>query len=244
MVIKESYLRSIIRKHIRELINEGYSSKERQDEIVSIARDIYSAIIEQGQSTYDTSLKTKIDENSWSVTSVHAIRSKKERAYANLSGVTIEVTTETELNTIAKLLMHEFTHIFDMKKDKETRFNGGISIYGGLSGVFDMPEGVKDIIYHLWIPTEFNALQTTYDFKYKNFNDMFETFMGYIEEANNVPDDSIGWSSVRSCLWNNIPNRYKNCSKAAFKRYFVGHSLELIKKLVRKWDGKQNVNFV
>ena len=122
MVIKESYLRSIIRQHIRELINEGYSSKERKDEIVSIARDIYSAIIEQGQSTYDTSLKTKIDENSWSVTSVHAIRSKKERAYANLSGVTIEVTTETELNTIAKLLMHEFTHIFDTKKDKETRF--------------------------------------------------------------------------------------------------------------------------
>lgn len=42
----------------------------------------------------------------------------------------------------------------------------------------------------------------------------------------------------------NIPTRYKNCSKAAFKRYFVGHSLELMKKLVKKWNGEQNSNFV
>ena len=244
MVIKESKLRSIIREYVRGIISEGYSSRKRQEEIVAIAREIYNAIIEQGQSTYDTSLKTKIDESSWSVTNVHAIKSKRENAYANSGGITIEVTTETELNTIAKLLMHEFTHIFDMKKDMETGFNGGTSIYRGLSAVYDMPEGVEDIIYHLWIPTEFNAFQTTYDFNHKNFNDMFETFMGYIEEANNVPDNSMGWSYVRNCLRDNIPTRYKNCSKAAFKRYFVVHSLELMKKLVKKWNGEQNSNFV
>lgn len=244
MVIKESKLRSIIREYVRGIISEGYSSRERQEEIVAIAREIYNAIIEQGQSTYDTSLKTKNDESSWSVTNVHAIKSKWENAYANRGGITIEVTAETELNTIAKLLMHEFTHIFDMKKDIETGFNGGTSIYGGLSALYDMPEGVKDIIYHLWIPTEFNALQTTYDFNYNNFNDMFETFMGYIEEANNVPDDSMGWSYVRNCLRNNIPTRYQNCSKSAFKRYFISRSMDLMKKLVKKWNGEQNTKFV
>lgn len=242
--IEEGKLRAFIRECVKNALNEGYSSRKRQEEIVDIAKEIYNAIIEQGQATFDTELRTRINDNSWSITRVHSERSSKENAYANRMGVTITVTPQTELNTIAKLLMHEFTHIFDMKKDRETRYNGGTSIYSNLGGVYDMPEGVKDIIYHLWIPTEFNAFQTTYDFSHNDFNDMFETYIGYIEDASKIPDDSMGWSYVRNCLSRNIPTRYQRCSKSAFKRYFINHSLELMKKLVKKWDGQQNTNFV
>ena len=252
MTIKESKLRSIIKGCIRNVLNEGYSSKGKQEEIVSIAKEIYNAIIENGQTSYNTSLKSKIDDNSWAVTNVNAILSDEDYAYANRRGVTIEITKNTDLNTIAKLLMHEFTHIFDTRINKKTRFNDG-DLYSGVNNMYDIPRSIRDIVYHLWIPTEFNAFQTTYDFRDENFNAMFERFMGYIEEAYNMPTTkSLGWKDNYEEKWKTIqyqlrghlPRKYQKCNAETFKEYFIKKSMMLLKKLVKKWDGQQNTNFV
>ena len=148
--------------------------------------------------------------------------------------------------------MHEFTHIFDKLKYKETGFNDN-DLYTGIEKLYDIPVPILDIIYHLWIPTEFNAFQTTYDFNDENFNAMFERFMGYIQKAYELPttkssywadDYSAKWEGIRDIVKKHIPNSYQKCDVDTFKKYFVTHSMTLLKKLVKKWNGEQNTNFV
>lgn len=252
MIIKESELRSIIKKCIKNCLNEGYSSKLHQEEIINIAKEMYNELFVNGKSSYQMKYQTQIDEKSWRSYTLNCQFGKKENAYANRSGITIIVTPETQLNTIVKLLMHEFTHIFDREKYKETGFDDD-DLYIGVKDLYDIPESILEIIYHLWIPTEFNAFQTTYDFEDENFNAMFERFMGYIQEAYELPttksnywqdDYASKWENIRGAVKKHIPTRYQKCDVDTFKKYFVTHSMDLLKKLVKKWNGDQNVNFM
>lgn len=256
MIIKKSKLRRIITECVRNVINEGYSSKGHQDEIVSLAKEIYDVIVVNGKFSYETNFSKPYEDEygrkCYRTTNIFVKISEKEDAYANRNGITLCINKNTSLNTIAKLLMHEFTHVFDEVKNKETNFKDD-DLYTNLDSLYDVPKGIVQIIYHLWIPTEFNAFQTTFDFKDDNFNEMFERFMGYIKEAYELPttkgtgwrDDYVSkWNKIRSAVQNHIPNRYHNCSVESFKRYFVNQSLALMKKLVKKWNGEQNTNFI
>lgn len=82
---------------------------------------------------------------------------------------------------------------------------------------------------------------------------MFERFMGYIQEAYELPttksnywadDYSAKWEGIRDIVKKHIPNSYQKCDVDTFKKYFVTHSMGLLKKLVKKWNGEQNTNFV
>ena len=42
MILKESKLRSMIKDAIKRQLNEGYSSKSHQEEIVEIAKEMYN----------------------------------------------------------------------------------------------------------------------------------------------------------------------------------------------------------
>ena len=252
MIIKESKLRSIIKDAIKRQLNEGYSSKLHQEEIIEIAKEMYNALFVNGKSSYQMKYQIPIDKKSWYSYTLICQFGKKENAYTNRSGITIIVTHETSLNTIVKLLMHEFTHIFDKLKYKETGFNDN-DLYTGIENLYDIPASILDIIYHLWIPTEFNAFQTTYDFNDENFNAMFERFMGYIQKAYELPTTksvnwqdnyAAKWENIRNALKKHIPTRYQKCDVDTFKKYFVNHSLYLLNKFVKKWNGEQNVNFV
>lgn len=242
--INEQELRSIIKECVKTVLNEGYSSKSHKEEIVDIAKQIYQAIILNGESSFSTKYLIPYAEHAWYSYVVNASISKSEDAYANRHGVNVMITPNTELNTIVKLLMHEFTHIYDELINKETGFKDG-DLYSGIDNSYDVPKSILDIIYHLWIPTEFSAFQTTYDFKDENFNAMVERFMRYIREAYELPTtNESAWRGIKNILFNHIPNRYKRCTVEAFKKYFVNQSLVLMKKLIKKWNGEQNTQFV
>lgn len=242
--INEQKLRSIIKECVKTVLNEGYSGKSHKEEIVDIAKQIYQTIIVNGESSFQTTYSIPCGEHSWYSYGVNASLSKREDAYANRQGVNVMVTPNTELNTIAKLLMHEFTHIYDELRNKETGFKDK-DLYSGIRSSYDVPKSILDIIYHLWIPTEFSAFQTTYDFKDENFNAMVERFMGYIREAYELPTtNESAWRGIKNILISHIPNRYKRCTVEAFKKYFVNQSLALMKKLIKKWNGEQNTQFV
>ena len=65
MIIKESKLRSIIKDVIKRHLNEGYSSKSHQEEIIEIAKEMYNALFVNGKSSYQMKYQTQIDEKSW-----------------------------------------------------------------------------------------------------------------------------------------------------------------------------------
>ena len=252
MILKESKLRSMIKDAIKRQLNEGYSSKSHQEEIVEIAKEMYNELFVNGKSFYQTEYTIPIDGKSYMAYVITGQFGKKENGYQNRNGITITVTKETTPNTIAKLLMHEFTHIFDIIRDKKRGVNYD-DLYTEIKNSYGIPNSILNIIYHLWIPTEFNAFQTTYDFNDENFNAMFERFMGYIQEAYELPttksnywadDYSAKWEGIRDIVKKHIPNRYQKCDVDTFKKYFVTHSMGLLKKLVKKWNGEQNANFV
>ena len=50
MILKESKLRSMIKDAIKRQLNEGYSSKSHQEEIVEIAKEMYNELFVNGES--------------------------------------------------------------------------------------------------------------------------------------------------------------------------------------------------
>ena len=80
MIIKESELRSIIKKCIKNCLNEGYSSKLHQEEIINIAKEMYNELFVNGKSSYQMKYQTQIDEKSWRSYTLNCQFGKKENA--------------------------------------------------------------------------------------------------------------------------------------------------------------------
>lgn len=253
IILTESKLRQIVENCARRILQEGYSSKRHQNEIVGYAREIYESIVVQGLPRW-----SKDVDIPWSTVQGYAKRitinvQKGNNEDAGVRGnvLSIIVTPNTSLDRVAQLLMHEFTHVYDSEIENKTGYNmKAYKMYYASNA--DIPESMREIVYHLWIPSEFNAFQTTYDFNDGSFNEMIERFMGYAREAYEYPTTSGVWPNDYKSKWQDlqqqmgdcIPSRYRYCNVEAFKRFFVKHTLYLINKLVKKWDGKQNTKFV
>lgn len=253
IILTESKLRQIVENCARRILQEGYSSKRHQNEIVGYAREIYESIVVQGLPRWskDVDIPWSTVQGYAKRITINAQKGDNEDAGVRGNVLSIIVTPNTSLNRVAQLLMHEFTHVYDSEIENKTGYNmKAYKMYYASNA--DIPESMREIVYHLWIPSEFNAFQTTYDFNDGSFNEMIERFMDYAREAYEYPTTSGVWPNDYKSKWQDlqqqmgdcIPSRYRYCNVEAFKRFFVKHTLYLINKLVKKWDGKQNTKFV
>lgn len=80
MILKESKLRSMIKDAIKRQLNEGYSSKSHQEEIVEIAKEMYNELFVNGKSFYQTEYTIPIDGKSYMAYVITGQFGKKETA--------------------------------------------------------------------------------------------------------------------------------------------------------------------
>lgn len=242
-----------IKEEKLHLLKEGYYGKHFEKEAENIANQII-----QGIKNKEAHLEFNFNLDNEHVIKVNWERTSKKCGYTRVRRgmrgkcfvrcIDIYGDENVTLNEYKEMLVHEFTHAYDTYNG----FTNDADIQSDLSDSYLIPWEIREVIYHLWMPSEFNAWQSTYDLFNKDFNDYFEENMNHIQKAYEMPTEGqfgkyltdtydIIWEKIRKVVISRTPQKYKKCNLNTFKKFFIKKSLNLLNKFVKKWNGKQHV---